>query len=163
METVELFDIEQDKIRRILDIIPVYWYSQKDLLEPSLVPVLRKFEKKGSLVFGVHIYAYGKNCIITILSEYLTDSKTVTFEIQGTSLSSWFEPRENENAEVRISEIIEEILQEEFALPIRIFVCPECEAAYIIREDTDVVDGMVLCRNCDKSFKFSKNLVPPEL
>ena len=163
METVELFDIGEEKIKGILDAIPIYWYRQKGLPEPSLVPVLRKYVKKNSHILGVHIFAYGKNDIITILSEYLADLKTATFEILETSLSNLLERQNNESIEVRISEIIEEILQEEFPTSIQIFVCPECEAAYIISEETDVIDGMVLCRKCDKSVKFNKNLVPTEL
>lgn len=163
METVELFDIEEDEVKGILDVIPVYWYRWKDILEPSLVPVLRKFGKRNNLLFGVHIFACGKNGIVTILSEYLTDLKTVNFEISGVSLSNWSGPRDDVGVESRISEIIEDILQEEHASPTEIFVCPECEAAYIIDLEHDVENGMIECQGCGKLMKFRKNLVPPEL
>ncbi|TFG26703.1 hypothetical protein EU527_19425 [Candidatus Thorarchaeota archaeon] len=163
MESVELFDIEGYEVKRIINVIPVYWYRWKALNEPSLVPVLRKFGKRDNLEFGVHIFVCGKMGIITILSEYLTDLKTVTFEILATSLSDWTGPKDNEQVEVLISEFIETILQDEFASPIQVFVCPECQAAYIINKDQDVKKGILECPYCDKSVKFEKNLVPPDI
>ena len=163
MESVELFDVEEEEVRRILDALPVYWYRLKSLFEPSLVPVLRKFGKRGTLIFGVHIFACGKNDIITVLSEYHSDLKTANFDIQGNSLLSWSRIIENENAEIRISEIIEDILQDNFASPIQVFVCPQCEAAYIINLEQDVKNGLIECQGCGKSVRYTKNLVPPEL
>lgn len=163
MQSVELFDIEEDEVRFIIDAIPVYWYRWKNVLEPSLMPVLRKFGKRDNLIFGVHIFVSGKNGIVTILSEYLTDLKTVTFEIFGVSLEKWKGPIDNENVESFISEIIEGILQDKFVIPTQVFICPECEAAYIINKEYDVKKGNVECQNCGKTVKFARNLVPPEI
>ncbi len=163
MEIIELFDIEEDEVRRILNLLPVYWYHMKSLPEPSLLPIIRKFNKKDKFVYGIHVFTYGNSVMLTILSEYLIDMKTVSFEILETLLPNPTELTRNDYVEIRISEIIEDILQDKYATPIQIFVCPLCEAVFIINNDSDIQDEMIQCKKCNKSMKLSMNLFPPEL
>jgi DNA-directed RNA polymerase subunit RPC12/RpoP len=157
METIEIFEISEEKLMGILNTLPSLWKERKEFLEPSLKLLFEKFGNKDDLLFAVQAFT-GPSSIIALLTEYLRDLETASFVIYAYDLSGGG-VTEAIRSETRLRDILEDYIEVDFSAfshlkGDEIFVCPKCSARYRLRTLRLTRDGRVECQNCGRIVEY---------
>ncbi len=158
METLELYDIDEDQLRGLLHQIPEVWKKNSGFFDTGLKLVFRNFGESDNLIFGVHLFSNANGArIFIILTEYIRDARIASFNINVRNTTGWFAPSTHNSSELKFREMLEKLTYEEldkFSLESQyqesdeIFVCPNCSAQYLMRVLRVSRDGRVKCQNC---------------
>lgn len=162
METVEFHDIEEDTLRSLLHEIPVIWKENSGFFDDGLKLVFKNIGNLDNLLFGVHIFTHKNGTkMFIILTEYFRDTQIATFNINARTNVGWLAPSYYTIGEEKFRTILENLTTEDLEmLSIKnlrhesddIFVCPNCNAQYLMRVLQITEDVRIVCQNCNQSF-----------
>ncbi len=157
-ETVELFDLEENEFKTILNNLGSIYSTKKNWYEAGLDPIFKNFGELDELMFGVHLFSQGQGISISIiLSEYNRDTKCSIFNISSIYMSGLSAYSTFKKGEIKIKEALQGLTFEELEAYTRqgvyegsneIFQCPHCNAQYRLRVLRVTEDGKVECQNC---------------
>ena len=161
MEIVELAGINKQEIRAFVNEVPAVWKKKSGFFDREMNPLLRNFGEKGNLLFGVHVYNLGSQCVAVILTEHDSDTDRAAIRIQMTTLVGLGGPSEDTRGEKRLRAAIEESMDEtlvkvrdqysgDLGWRGKTFKCPNCGATYFASRQTISKEGKTRCQNCDK-------------
>lgn len=162
METVELHDIEEKELRGLLAKMSEVWKSNSGFFDTGLRPVFHNFGELEDLLFGVHVFSHGNGAkIFIILTEYHREDRTATFNINARNITGWFAPSASKQSEVKFRRMLEKLTYEQleaFAIETfyqeeeGIFICPNCNAQYMMKVLHVTRYGQIECQNCKRLF-----------
>lgn len=162
METLELYDIDENHLRGLLHEIPAIWKRNSGFLDTGLTLVFYNFGEMDNLIFGVHVFSNANGArIFVILTEYLKDARIASFNINVRNATGWFAPSVHKSSELKFREMLEKLTYEDLDLfsvetqfqeSDEIFVCPNCSAQYLLKVLRITRDGRIECQNCQRLF-----------
>jgi predicted RNA-binding Zn-ribbon protein involved in translation (DUF1610 family) len=162
METLELYDIDEEQLRGLLHEIPAIWKKNSGFFDTGLKPVFKNFGELDNLIFGVHLFSHANGArIFIILTEYLRDARIASFNINVRNTTGWLAPTVHKSGELKFREMLEKLTYEELDLfsvenqyqeSDEIFICPSCGAQYLMRVLRITSDGRIECQNCNALF-----------
>ncbi len=157
-ETLELFDLEENEFKAILNNLESIYSTKKSWYDTGLQLIFKNFGDLDELMFGVHVFSQGQGLSISIiLSEYDRDTKCSTFNISSIYLSGLSAYSTFKKGETKIKEALQGLTFEELDAYTKqgvyegsdeIFQCPHCNAQYRLRVLRVTEDGKVECQNC---------------
>lgn len=162
METINIFDIQEDDLLGILNSLPNLWNSKKTRSEPSLDLLFDKYGDKDNLLFVVQAFTHPySNVMIVLLTEYLSDLKAASFIIYAYDLNLVGGARESLWSGRRLRDILEDCIDIDLGAfshlrGDEIFVCPLCSARYRLKAMRITRDGQVECQNCGKIVEYGE-------
>jgi len=99
--------------------------------------------------------------MFVILTEYFRDTQIATINIDARTTVGWLAPSDYTTGEKKFRTILENLTTEDLEMisikNLRhasedIFVCPNCNAQYLMRVLQVTVDVKIVCQNCNQSF-----------
>ncbi len=161
MEIVELAGINRQELRAFVDEVPSIWQKKSGVLDPGMNPLLRNFGEKGNLLFGVHVYNMGPQCVAVILTEHDDDSNRGTMRIHMATLAGFGGPSEWVRGEKKHRDAIDACMDETLDVVRAQYSrdsswrgmsvkCPSCGASYFVSRRMVDREGKTRCQNCDK-------------
>jgi len=162
METIEIFEIKEERLLGFLGALPNLWNARKRSLEPPLKLLFDKFGSKDNLLFVVQAFTHDSGPVmIILLTEYMRDLETARFIIHAYDMNAVRGITEALWSCRRLRDILEDLVEYDLSVfshlkGDEIFVCPKCSAQYRLRAMRITKDGRVGCQNCGKIVEYTK-------